>query len=169
MVDDRHVGNVGVPMEKRWKNVGERIVDVVKSIENYRKSHPYADRASLRTMIRQDYEIDRLTRGTGTNDRETFLRSLDRNLEKEFPKPTARKGKPKTQEEIIMGFIKERYPSGVPLNCQTKYRSTFNEAEDLLKDAATISGNDYLDPKFRKKFARLKKKWLEVPHSPIPM
>jgi len=49
----------------------------------------------------------------------------------------------------------------VPLRSQTRYRPTFNEAEDALIDAATRLGNDIQDQRFRKKFAKLKKKWFE--------
>jgi hypothetical protein len=81
-------------------------------------------------------------------------------FEKAFPEPPAKTKKTKTEEETLLEFIKETYPNGVPLYSRTKYHSIRDE-EDVLKDAAMLSGNISTDPRFRKKFARLRKRWHE--------
>lgn len=143
------------------------MLNVDKLIKKYRKSHPDAGRKELYTIIRLEYEKYCIERHIyDKNAKDAFLKKLERKLDayeslEPFPEPSAKRKKAKTEEETLYEFIKERYPHGVRFYSQTKYRPTFNETEEELKDGATLSENDYLDPRFRKKFARLKKKWLE--------
>lgn len=136
-------------------------MDVDGSIKKYQQSHPDAGRTELFTMVRQGYEIEGLKHGT-LNEREekTFLKKLERRLKQLFPEPTKQK---KLEEEKIMQVLQEHYPNGVmgrlPLDPQVKYQPTVNEAEEVVKNCGARTWN-VLDEKFRKKVARLKKKWL---------
>jgi hypothetical protein len=145
-----------------WENL-----DVDKRIEKYRTDFPKAPRAEIRRFIRLEYELECAKQGIDEERAKlTFLRKLDRKLEVlEFPELTATTDRRKTEEENIMDAIKEHFPVVVLLRSRTKYRPTFNEDEDALKDAATRSGNDVLDKRFRKKFFKLKKKWFEENNS----
>jgi hypothetical protein len=146
-----------------------RDIDVNILVNKYRKKYPNAPKAEIRTMVRLDYEkYCGEHKISDTRQKATFLRKLDRRLEKEFCMPTIGKtSSPKpdlritwAEKKIIKEVIQEHYPGGTPSPTQIKYKPSYTE-EDVMKEASFRIKKDYLDPGFRRVFLELLKEFSE--------
>jgi len=73
-------------MEKEWKNVLDKELNVSKQVEKYRKKYPKAERSYLNTVIRLEYEKKRLMVLKKFDKREeySYLKRLERELGRVF-------------------------------------------------------------------------------------